>query len=64
MKEAPFSPLAVGERKAAALIGVSAASLRAWRGQGRGPRYIKAYRRVLYRIGDLEEFLRLHESFV
>jgi len=49
--------IAVRDHDAAALIGVSTASLRSWRSQGRGPAYIRAGRRIVYRVSDLEAFL-------
>jgi hypothetical protein len=49
---------AVSEQEAASqFLGVSAATLRAWRSQGRGPRFARLGRRVVYLITDLEAFL-------
>lgn len=41
----------------AAAISVPANTLKFWRQQGTGPRYIKAGRRVLYRQSDLDEWM-------
>lgn len=51
------SSLAAGDREAAALIGVSASTLRAWRSQGRGPAYARLGRRIVYPRAALERFL-------
>ena len=42
---------------AAAFTSISAVQLAEWRSRGGGPRYIKMGRKVLYRIGDLREFV-------
>jgi hypothetical protein len=48
----------VSEQEAASqFLGVSAATLRAWRSQGRGPRFARLGRRVVYLITDLEAYL-------
>jgi hypothetical protein len=41
---------------------LSPRTLEQWRWQGRGPRYLKIERRVLYRLEDIEAFeaARLH----
>jgi hypothetical protein len=49
--------LALGDHAAAQILSISASTLRAWRSQGRGPAYIRAGRRILYRVADLEAFL-------
>lgn len=44
--------------KAARYIGVSEASLRLWRSEGRGPRYFKAgLKLVRYRRADLDAWI-------
>ena len=43
--------------EAAAYIGCSPASLRAWKAQSRGPRYFRAGRLVRYRREDLDEWI-------
>ena len=45
------------ERKAAEMLGVSAAALRRWRREQRGPAFIRLQRAVGYRLSDLEKFL-------
>ena len=42
---------------AAEYLGLHARTLDNWRSQGRGPRYIRVGRRIIYRVADLEEFL-------
>lgn len=42
--------------KAAPLIGVSPGTLQNWRVAGKGPRFRKAGRNVVYDIPDLEEW--------
>lgn len=43
-------------KQAAAYLGVSESTLRDWRSQGRGPRYVKI-RRVFYLRRDLFEYV-------
>ena len=43
--------------EAANELGVSATTLTDWRAAARGPKYVKVGRRVLYRVGDLREFI-------
>jgi len=49
------------EHHAAPYIGFSAAALRAWRRQGRGPAYIQVGRSIRYRLNDLDSWLAAHE---
>ena len=49
--------LAVDEEAAARLMDVSAATLRRWRRQRKGPQWFKLSRLVRYRVRDLELFL-------
>ena len=53
--------LALDNERAAAAINVSPGTLSNWRGEGRGPRYLKTSSarngHVLYRIADLEAWL-------
>lgn len=42
---------------AAEFTSISTAQLELWRSQGGGPRFVKMGRKVLYRVGDLREFL-------
>lgn len=41
----------------AARIGVAKNTLELWRMQGRGPKFVKVGRRVMYRVSDVEAFL-------
>jgi hypothetical protein len=58
MEQDRQEPLAVDEREAARLCGgVSRSTLRSWRSQGRGPRFARLGRRIVYRLTDLRDFL-------
>jgi excisionase family DNA binding protein len=48
----------LGNGQAANYLGVSENTLPRWRWQGFGPRFIKVGRKVLYRVEDLEDFLK------
>ena len=55
----PIDPYAVQDKTAAGLIGLSPSSLEKDRVQGHlGVPYVKAGRRVLYRLADLECWLK------
>jgi hypothetical protein len=47
----------VPDKVAAPLIGSTAASLRRWRFEGRGPRYRKIGAKCLYAVNDLEAYV-------
>ncbi len=47
----------VSETVAAEIIGARPATLRRWRFDGKGPRYLKIGDLCRYRISDLDEFL-------
>lgn len=49
---------ALTEREVADLLGLSVATLRAWRHRGQGPRYLRLGRAVRYLPADLETFVR------
>jgi len=49
--------LSVKSTVAAEMLGLSRGTLANWRAEGRGPRYIKLGRDVLYRVSDLEAWL-------
>lgn len=50
--------LALTSTDAAAAIGIDPGTLRNWRSQGRGPRYVRiGGNKVLYRVADLESWL-------
>lgn len=48
---------ALTDREAARLLGLSVATLRAWRLQQRGPRFVRFGRAVRYLPADLERFI-------
>jgi predicted DNA-binding transcriptional regulator AlpA len=51
------------EKRSAAYIGVSSATLRLWRSKGEGPRYFKAGEKLIrYRKGDLDEWIEARLS--
>lgn len=54
----PNNVLAVTERTAADLLGVSESTLRRWRRFGNGPHATKISRLVRYQMTDLRRFLR------
>ena len=39
------------------MLGLSRGTLANWRAEGRGPRYIKSGKQILYRVSDLEAWL-------
>lgn len=43
--------------EAADYLGLSPRTLEKWRTQGRGPRYSRPGRRVVYRVADLDAYL-------
>jgi excisionase family DNA binding protein len=49
---------ALTETQVAEQLGLSVATLRAWRHRGRGPRFLRLGRAVRYLPADLEEFVR------
>ncbi|MDI9891938.1 helix-turn-helix domain-containing protein [Microbacterium sp. IEGM 1404] len=51
----------VPDDRAAELLHVSKAALRQWRYEGRGPRYTKAGRRILYSKRELVRWLESNE---
>ena len=54
------SPSVVDERGAATLLGIAPATLRNIRSQGRGPKYSRVGRRIVYRVRDVEAYLEAH----
>lgn len=60
-RPAPPVPLAVGEREAARLLGVSARTLFNWRAAGRGPRFKREGGRILYATAALSRWLDADE---
>ncbi len=49
---------ALTEREVAELLGLSVATLRAWRHRGKGPRFLRLGRSVRYLPADLDDFVR------
>ncbi len=47
----------VRECEAARLLGVSVASMRRWRREGRGPAYVRVEGCIRYRVADLQAFM-------
>jgi predicted transcriptional regulator len=52
-----ITPIAISEKQAARMLGVSAAALRRWRRERRGPDFLKLERCIRYRLTDLNQFL-------
>ena len=50
----------VDEHGAAARLGIAPTTLRNIRSQGRGPKYSRVGRRIVYRIRDVEAYLDAH----
>ena len=59
VKGAPTSDTtrALTEREVAELLGLSVATLRAWRHRGKGPRFLRLGRSVRYLPSDLADFV-------
>ena len=49
---------ALTERQVAQQLGLSVATLRAWRHRGKGPRFLRLGRSVRYLPSDVDEFVR------
>jgi DNA-binding transcriptional MerR regulator len=58
MNDKSEQPLAVGEDSASRRLGISSSTLRSWRSQKIGVPYVRAGRRVLYLVSDLDAFLK------
>jgi len=52
------APRALTEREVAELLGLSVATLRAWRHRGKGPRFLRLGRSVRYLPADVADFVR------
>ena len=50
-------PTALTERQVAEQLGLSVATLRAWRHRGKGPRFLRLGRSVRYLPADVDEFV-------
>ena len=53
------APRALTEREVAELLGLSVATLRAWRHRGQGPRFLRLGRSVRYLPSDVADFVRV-----
>lgn len=53
-----MSPAFLKTPEAAAYLGLSPRSLEHWRYKGKGPRYSRLGRAVVYAVADLDEFAR------
>jgi predicted DNA-binding transcriptional regulator AlpA len=49
---------ALTEREVADMLGLSVATLRAWRHRGKGPRFLRLGRAVRYLLSDVADFVR------
>ena len=47
----------IGEHKLSAMTALSVLTLRKWRSQGRGPRFLKLGGAVRYRLSDVEAWI-------
>jgi excisionase family DNA binding protein len=56
--DAPRRTTALTERQVAEQLGLSVATLRAWRHRGKGPRFLRLGRSVRYLPADVDEFVR------
>ena len=54
----PRRTTALTERQVAEQLGLSVATLRAWRHRGKGPRFLRLGRSVRYLPADVDEFVR------
>jgi predicted DNA-binding transcriptional regulator AlpA len=52
----------LNERQVADSCAISVLTLRKWRGEGRGPRYVKIGALVRYRPEDVDAWIQSHES--
>ena len=56
--DSPRRTTALTERQVAEQLGLSVATLRAWRHRGKGPRFLRLGRSVRYLPSDVDEFVR------
>ena len=54
----PTMPQLVNTRKAAEILGRSAATLKRWRAEGVGPNWVELHGRVSYDVSVLLEYIR------
>ena len=57
-RQMPETTRALTEREVADLLGLSVATLRAWRHRGKGPRFLRLGRSVRYLPSDVADFVR------
>lgn len=58
MSRSMHATRALTEREVAEVLGLSVATLRAWRHHGKGPRFLRLGRSVRYLPSDLADFVR------
>jgi hypothetical protein len=58
MSKAKLTSDLVNEKQAAEYLGIKPATLRAWRNQSIGPRYLKIGKCVKYSINDLQSYVK------
>ena len=56
--QAQATPRALTEREVAERLGLSVATLRAWRHRGKGPRFLRLGRSVRYLPSDVDAFVQ------
>jgi excisionase family DNA binding protein len=56
--DSPRRTTTLTERQVAEQLGLSVATLRAWRHRGKGPRFLRLGRSVRYLPSDVDEFVR------
>jgi predicted DNA-binding transcriptional regulator AlpA len=56
--DSPRRTTALTERQVAEQLGLSVATLRAWRHRGKGPRFLRLGRSVRYLPADVADFVR------
>lgn len=55
-------PATLNVSEAAFYLGVSESTLNTWRTRGKGPRYVRLGRKVLYRVAALNDYLLSNEQ--
>lgn len=55
-------PATLNVSEAAFYLGVSESALNTWRTRGKGPRYVRLGRKVLYRLAALNDYLLSNEQ--
>lgn len=54
---APIAPALLDTEQAAAHLNMQPQTLRVWRTQGKGPRFVRIGRHVRYQMGQLDAFI-------